>query len=75
MRAWLRRLFHRAPQERTCARCRHFEDDPRKLEQASPGLSSLSSAYGSVRGGDGLCRHHRRYVSPGSTCGEFEGKK
>lgn len=75
MFAWLRQLVGPKKPERTCVRCMHFDDRPRKMEQDSPGLSSLSSGYGAVRGGDGQCARHRRYVSPGSTCGEFAEKK
>ncbi len=74
MFAWLRQLFRSGPQDKRCATCAHFDDRPRQMEQDSPGLSSLSSGYGAVRGGDGQCARHQRYVSPGSTCAEFEEK-
>ena len=72
MLAWLRQWFRPKPSGRTCARCIHFDNRPAKMEQDSPGLSSLSSGYGAVRGGDGQCARHQRYVSPQSSCGEFE---
>ena len=71
MLAWLRELFRPRGSRRTCARCVHFQDEPRRMEQASPGLGSLSSGYGAVRGGDGQCARHQRYVSPESTCPDF----
>jgi hypothetical protein len=51
-----------------CFTCRHFENSPRALEAAMPGLSSLSSAYAAVRSDDGLCRLHARYVTASSSC-------
>jgi len=74
MFAWLRRWFRPGSQAKTCARCVHFDNHPRRMEKDSPGLSSLSSGYGAVRGGDGQCARHERYVSPGSTCAQFEEK-
>ncbi len=74
MWAWLRQLFRSGSSEKTCARCVHFNNQPRQMEQDSPGLSSLSSGYGAVHGDDGQCARHQRYVSPGSTCGEFTGQ-
>jgi hypothetical protein len=54
-----------------CAACRHFCGDPLQLERESPGLAVLSSAFGAVRAGDGICRHHDRYVSMQSHCTAF----
>ena len=48
-----------------CAACRHFRDDPADIEAALPGLSVLSSGYASVRGQDGLCLKHDRFVTRG----------
>ena len=36
---------------------------PAALERAIPGLNILSSAYGSVRAGTGLCRAHDSFVT------------
>ena len=53
-----------------CRSCRHFEAQAAALEAALPGLSSLSSAYASVRAGDGLCALHVRYVAASSVCAQ-----
>jgi hypothetical protein len=52
----------------TCMGCRHFLYDAAALERALPGLRTLSSAYASVRGSDGLCGVHDRYVASTSRC-------
>jgi len=57
-----------AAHEVGCAHCRHFDADGRAVEQQLPGVKVLGSAYGSVRAGDGLCRHHDRYVAATSIC-------
>jgi hypothetical protein len=60
--------------EPSCRRCAHFRNDPAYLEAALAGLASLSSAYGSVRGEDGLCLRHDRYLGAGSCCADFIGR-
>ncbi len=62
-----RRDSPEAPRE-ACSGCRFFMYEPRALERALPGLASLSSAYASVRAGDGLCLQHDRYVAASSSC-------
>ncbi len=57
-----------------CGGCRHFEDDPRALEAALPGLAALSSAQASVRGDDGLCAVHDRFTSARNVCSAFAGR-
>jgi hypothetical protein len=54
-----------------CQDCRYFCNDPAYLEQAIPGLSSMSSGYASVRAQDGLCDLHQRYLSANSGCSGF----
>jgi hypothetical protein len=54
-----------------CLECRHFNNSPRELEAALPGLSSLSSAYAAVRADDGICAVHDRYVAASSVCAAF----
>jgi hypothetical protein len=56
---------------RVCLGCRHFKHAPLEIEGAFPGLWSLSSAYAAVRGNDGLCEVHERYVTAASTCGAY----
>jgi hypothetical protein len=55
-----------------CGSCRHFRNDPRFLEAAIPGLSSLSSGAASVRADDGICLRHDRYLGADRSCAEFE---
>jgi hypothetical protein len=57
-----------------CARCLHFERDPRAIEAAVPGLSSMSSGFASVRGDDGLCLHHQRFVPADASCAFFSAR-
>jgi hypothetical protein len=54
-----------------CRSCVYFRNDPAYLETAFGGLTSLSSAYASVRADDGICRRHDRYLSASSWCAEF----
>jgi hypothetical protein len=54
-----------------CLGCVHFRNDAAFLESAFSGLTSLSSGFGSVRGDDGICRRHDRYLSARSFCSEF----
>jgi hypothetical protein len=54
-----------------CAACRHFDTDPARLERRLPGLSALSSAYGTTRGRDGTCLRHDRLVPPTALCNHF----
>ncbi len=55
----------------TCRHCRHFRNDAAYLETAFPGLTSMSSGYGSVRGEDGICLLHDRYLNAESSCRQF----
>jgi hypothetical protein len=55
----------------TCRACRHFRNDPAHLEAVFKGLSSLGSAYASVRGEDGICERHERYLSARASCPDF----
>lgn len=56
---------------RECRSCVHFRNDPAYLECALPGLTSFSSAHASVRGDDGLCLHHDRYLGANASCSDF----
>ena len=55
-----------------CGHCTHFRNDPAYLEEAFGGLNALSSARGSVRGSDGICVVHGRYLQTGASCPKFE---
>ena len=54
-----------------CGACAHFGNAPAYLEAIFPGLTSLSSAYGSVRGEDGLCLLQDRYLGADCSCADF----
>ena len=54
-----------------CRSCRHFRNDAAYLEAAFAGLTSLSSAFGSVRSDDGICLRHDRYLSARCFCSDF----
>ncbi len=58
-----------------CGNCIHFRNDPAYLEALFKGLSSLSSAYASVCGGDGHCRRHDRYLGARSVCADFQARR
>lgn len=60
------------PDSHCCGHCRHFQNEPLEVEAALPGLSSLSSAYAAVRGSDGICAVHERYIAAASICSAFE---
>jgi hypothetical protein len=55
---------------RQCRTCRHFRNDAAFLEAAFSGLTSMSSAYGSVRAEDGICLRHDRYLGAHASCAD-----
>ena len=57
-----------------CGACVQFRNDPAYLEAAMPGLSSLGSAYASVRADDGICLRHDRYLSARASCADFSAR-
>jgi hypothetical protein len=57
-----------------CANCRHFSNSAQMLEIAIPGLRVLGSGYSAVRGSDGLCALHERYLSGRYRCDAFEAR-
>jgi hypothetical protein len=59
---------------RSCRTCAQFRNDPAFLEAAFAGLASLGSAYGSVRGEDGICLRHDRYLPARSCCADFTAR-
>ncbi len=56
-----------------CRQCRFFENDPAVIEAAFPGLTALSSAYGSVRADAGICSRHELFLAPWKRCKDFTG--
>ena len=54
-----------------CGNCRYFRNDAAYLESLFLGLTSLSSAYGSVRSNDGVCLRHDRYLRAEASCDAF----
>ncbi len=54
-----------------CGSCGYFRNDPAYLETVFKGLSSLSSGWASVRGEDGICLRHDRYLSATAFCADF----
>jgi hypothetical protein len=60
-----------ATSQQHCLACVHFRNDAKFLEAAFGGLTSLSSAFGSVRADDGICLRHDRYLSARGFCAEF----
>ncbi len=58
----------------TCSTCTRFNNDPAYVERAIPGLTSMGSAWASVRGNDGICSVHDRYLSPTAGCNQHESR-
>jgi hypothetical protein len=54
-----------------CGACQHFRNDAKYLEVVFPGLTSLSSGYGSARSDDGICLRHDRFLCVRSFCADF----
>jgi len=55
----------------TCGNCQHFDDDPQRLEEAFPGINSLSSVRGCSRGDAGICNYRNLYLLPVHSCPDF----
>jgi hypothetical protein len=51
-----------------CRTCAHFRNDPAFIEREIKGLATMSSGHASVRGDDGLCLRHDRYLSAEAGC-------
>jgi len=58
----------------TCVTCRHFEDDPDRIEALLPDLTAMGSARASVRSDDGICSEHDMIVSARDSCGRFAAR-
>jgi hypothetical protein len=59
---------------RICLHCRHFRNAPRYLESVYKGLTSLSSAYASVRKDDGICVERDLYLSASAYCERYAAR-
>jgi hypothetical protein len=55
----------------SCRTCTHFVGDALAFERELPGFNTLSSGFAAVRGDDGLCKQHQRFVSGQSRCEHF----
>ena len=64
-------MSHDAAETRECRACRHFRNDAKFLETAFPGLTSMSSGFGSTRADDGICLRHDRYLGARASCADF----
>jgi hypothetical protein len=60
--------------DRICRRCKHFVDDPEKIEAELPGINALGSMFASVRGDSGLCRVNERFMHATDSCEEFAAR-
>jgi hypothetical protein len=58
-----------------CGNCRQFYDGAAELDSQFPQLRTLGSVYGSVRGSDGLCQQHGRYLRASSHCDSHEPRR
>lgn len=55
-----------------CQNCVHFQNDPTHIEKTFPGLTTMSSGFASVRDRDGLCSHHKLYLSARDSCPDIK---
>jgi hypothetical protein len=65
-------VMSRKSNEECCLRCAHFNNSPEYLESVFKGLTTLSSAYSSVRKQDGICSLRDLYLSAGGLCEDFK---
>lgn len=54
-----------------CRQCTYFQNDPAFIEEAYPGLTTMSSGFASVRDQDGLCNYNQLYLSARDGCPHF----
>lgn len=54
-----------------CLKCTRFENDPKAIEKAYPGLKIMSSGFASVRDSDGFCNFNQLYLSAWDSCPHF----
>jgi hypothetical protein len=57
-----------------CGNCIRFQNNPAVLEKTFPGLTCLSSGFGSARAQDGLCDQHDLYLSAWDSCLDYAAR-
>ncbi|HVY14252.1 MAG TPA: hypothetical protein VHB27_03420 [Rhodopila sp.] len=62
--------MNRSADER-CGTCAYFIKDRAAIEAAIPNLTIIGSAYASVAGSDGLCRHHDEIRPARDACSAY----
>ena len=62
------------PRPPRCETCKHFRNDPARIEERFRGLTSFSTGYTSARADDGLCTKHDLYLSADCTCPRYVAK-
>ncbi|HFQ80482.1 MAG TPA: hypothetical protein ENK33_03810 [Desulfobacterales bacterium] len=58
--------------KKICLYCSYFRNSPAYIEEVFHGLTSLSSAYSSIRKDDGICAKNDEYLSAYYWCGNFK---
>ena len=58
-----------------CNKCLYFQNDPKAIEAAFPGLTILGSAYSSSRGDAGICERRDLFLVPVEQCDDFVEKE
>ena len=59
----------------SCRTCAHFVGEALAFERELSGFNRLSSGFAAVRGDDGLCKQHQRFVSALSRCERFASRR
>ncbi|MGE5539383.1 MAG: hypothetical protein ACM30I_12260 [Gemmatimonas sp.] len=62
---------NRGPAAHRCRTCAYFRNDPAYVESVMKGLATMSSGHASVRGDDGLCLRHDRYLAAEAVCEDY----
>ena len=62
------------PRPPRCETCKHFRNDPARIEEAFRGLTSFSTGYASARADDGLCTKHDLYLGADCTCPRYAAR-
>jgi hypothetical protein len=54
-----------------CSNCRHFVDDPARLESELPGIHILSPGTGKSDAEQGICTFHEQLLASNMSCEHF----